>query len=152
MRHHDVATLASFGAFGTSKNVARDLQRFAEKDIVLPQATPIVVPCVDSHTKDVSREECHVFLPREVFASLATHDEFISIFQPEASTEFLGNLKPNDPHRAALGGTPGWEQVTLPCTLHGDGVEFENDDSVMVLSWSGLLLSLNLISEPPIPY
>ena len=138
LRHPDVATLASFGAFGTSKNVARDLQRFAEKDIVLPKAVPIAVPCVDSHTRDASREECHVFLPHEMFASLSAHGEFVSIFQPEISAEFLANIRADDPHRAALAGTPGWEQATLPCTLHGDGVEFENDDSLMVLSWSGL--------------
>ena len=35
--------------------------------------------------------------------------------------------------------TKGWEDLCIPIYVHGDGVDFTNNDSLMVFSWGSLL-------------
>ena len=43
--------------------------------------------------------------------------------------------------------TRGWKKKTIPLFLHGDGVEYQNRDTLMVYSWGSLLQQMSSLSS-----
>ena len=40
-----------------------------------------------------------------------------------------------------------WKQKTIPLFLHGDGVEFQTRDSLLVFSWGNFLGNMNAMKQ-----
>lgn len=143
--HPELAAIAAAGNHGEQPgNCHRSLLRsFCNKVGI---AEPILVPCkcIDPKTNKVIDEDVAVFYPHLMFHSLAENYPTIweKMFKPHEVAEFWEKtLEKGDDrlvdHPATL--EKGWEHVTLPLFTHGDGVEYEARDSLMVWSWGSFL-------------
>ncbi len=143
LQHEEIAQLASLGATGAwMGNVGRDLMRRVSKDVPLPEPTMLSVPCMDPVSGEYSLEQCGVFLPHEMFGKLmAYYEDSESIFEAARGPWFWRNVKGQDPKLQdnPMLAVQEWQNKFIPCYIHGDGVQYENDDSLMVFSWGSLL-------------
>ena len=67
---------------------------------------------------------------------------FEPMFNPGQCHNFWDSVKPDDPNickHLALQSPLGWKSACIPCYIHGDGVEFEKDNSLLVFNWGSLL-------------
>ena len=144
--HPEIALLASAGNYGEQPgNCHRALLRsFCQKVSV---AEPFLHACksFDPKTSKDCIEEIAVFMPHLHFSTLAVAypEAFEKIFQVSQLSLIFG--------RRHLPGmmigwsiilqplTKGGEHCTIPLFLHGDGVEYESRDSLMVWSFGGFL-------------
>eukprot|EP00969_Alexandrium_andersonii_P259417 11471375-Alexandrium_andersonii.AAC.1 len=75
-----------------------------------------------------------ILLPHELMAAM--HSKYPIAFQDyvlgedNAIAEFWASVKPNDPRLIdhPVVNTPGYESLTVPLRLHGDGVPFGRAD------------------------
>jgi hypothetical protein len=141
--HPEVALLAAMGAAGTQRgNIARDLHHFLGKGCKLPKPFELKVPCVEPHSLNYTIEDGWIHLPHMMFAALADYTDFEAMFNPGQCQNFWDSVKPDDPNickQPVLQSPPGWNSACMPCYIHGDGVEFEKDNSLLVFSWGSLL-------------
>lgn len=141
--HPDLAALAKAGQFGQyDGNVSRDLMQTFAKGLDLTHCE-VEVPCVDPKTSLVENTNSAIFLPHLMFSSLAKGypHKFESMFSVDGLVAFWeGALKTNDDRliRHPMTLKKDWKEKTIPIFVHGDGVEFQERDSLMVWSWGAL--------------
>ena len=151
--HPEIALLASAGNYGEQPgNCHRALLRsFCQKVSV---AEPFLHACksFDPKTSKDCIEEIAVFMPHLHFSTLAVAypEAFEKIFQVSQLSDFWEEaLARHDDrlvdHPATL--DKGWEHCTIPLFLHGDGVEYESRDSLMVWSFGGFLSQENSLDS-----
>ena len=135
--------LASLGTWGTHKNNChRDMLRNTCKDMSL-KSYVLQVPDSKSDPPEVITQ-LHWLPPHQMVSQLATHypQHLEEMFGLSKVKNFWLGIKPGDPR---LHGSPVVEalkeQDTLivPCFLHGDGVEFSSNDSLMTFSFGSML-------------
>ena len=146
--HVELVALAKTGNWGSQKgNVHKQIMHRFCKHITMPDPFHVSVSCIDPKTSKETKEDAAIFLPHLVFAGLGKdHPEFFEemchLGKGELE-EFWEGVKATGDDR--LNGHPmtlekEWESYTVPLFLHGDGVEFQNRDSLLVFSW-GLCLA-----------
>ena len=141
---NDIAHLAAFGAFGEQPgNAARDTHRHMSKNIMLPLPHGVQVPCMDPSSGEYAQEQAYMFLPHEVFSALGNHypEEFVAMFNTAETPKFWQGLSQRDPrlYRHPLLQCDSWQFKHIPCYIHGDGVEYQQRDSLLAYSWGSLL-------------
>lgn len=144
--HPELVQMASTGNWGAQKgNCHRQiLNRFCN-DVHLPQPFNIKVGCVDPKTSLEKEEQASCFLPHMMFSSLVEsyHHIFEETFGKGKDLEkFWSGVEKSGDDK--LPGHPmclekHWKEKTIPLFIHGDGVAFQNRDSIMVFSWGSLL-------------
>ena len=142
LSHPEVSQLASLGAMGLHPgNASRDLMHKVSQGNTLPEPFVIKVPSIDPLTKEYALEDCAIFLPHQVAAALQDYAEFEAIFETAKAPSFWAFVKPGDPklHKHPMCDIEGWQDMFIPCFIHGDGVEYQNGDSLMVFHWGSLL-------------
>jgi hypothetical protein len=91
-----------------------------------------------------------MLLPHQMFAKLFTYNAFEVIFPLEKVESFWNQaLEKGDgrfKNHPALEGRM-WKKTTLPLFLHGDGVEYQTRDSLMIYSWGNLLQQMSSLSS-----
>ena len=91
-----------------------------------------------------------MLLPHQMFAKLFTYNAFEVIFPLEKVESFWNQaLEKGDgrfKNHPALEGRM-WKKTTLPLFLHGDGVEYQTRDSLMIYSWGSLLQQMSSLSS-----
>jgi hypothetical protein len=144
--HEEVAHLASFGAYGLqSGNAPRDLNRHYIKGCLIPEPHILRCPIWSPSAAKVEEEEVAMFLPHKLLASLAKYGEFDRLMGVNKLEAFWDAVLPNDPRLHFLWHEQGLNKEALrkhiPLFLHGDGVEFVDEGSIMV--WhTGSILSI----------
>ena len=153
--HVELVALAKTGNWGSQKgNVHKQIMHRFCKHITMPDPFHVSVSCIDPKTSKETKEDAAIFLPHLVFAGLGKdHPEFFEemchLGKGELE-EFWEGVKAAGDDR--LNGHPmtlekEWESYTVPLFLHGDGVEFQNRDSLLVFSWGTLLSSMNSLQN-----
>lgn len=142
-QHPELASIASCGNCGEHPgNCHRDLMTAFVSSIGLCGSIPHKVPLIDPKTTTVEMTDVHLFLPHLVFHSLLFYDEFSAFFSVDKIQKFWEGVEASgDPrlqnHPLKL--QANWSQKCIPLFVHGDGVEFQTRDSLMVWSWGSLL-------------
>ena len=141
--HSELVALAKAGHWGKWEgNVSRDLMQTFAKGLAFKHVE-VEVPCVDPKTSLVETTPASMFLPHLMFADLAKgHPQrFESMFGVSKLVDFWdGALKTNDDRLVGhpMRSKPDWKEKTIPIFVHGDGVEFQDRDSLMVWSWGAI--------------
>jgi len=147
IEHPELISLAQTGFWGQyPSHVKRDLetQFFKKVSYALPFAVETMV--VNSKSNEVIPMKVHLFLPHLVIEGLTKYDgEHDAIFRTDLLESFWGSVKPKDPRLVALLSETEirFEDLknTVPLLVHGDGVEYLEDDSLEVQSFGPLLVS-----------
>ena len=143
-QHSELAALAKAGNYGDIKgNVHRDVVATFCKGIAF-ESFHITVPCVDSKTSQLADTEAAIFLPHVLFSTLAKEypEKFSAMFCIEDLEKFWeASLKTGDDRLKGhpVTSRPDWKKKVVPLFVHGDGVEFQTRDSLMVWSFGSLL-------------
>ena len=142
----EIFHIARSGKFSQSKgNSHRDLMQLFAKDLKLCGPWPIQVEVKDPKTQKVTTAEASLMLPHLLFSSLYLHyrDQFEDLFAVKQCESFWQNLeKKKDPRLVppiTLGKRVVSPGTTIPIFVHGDGVEFVKDSSLMTWSWGSML-------------
>ena len=145
--HPEVWAVAAIGSWGEyPNNCNRDLKRFLGDVEVLPAPFVIKVPCVDTKSSPniTMYDELAMFLPHLWFASVFRLDEADALLGMSKIAGFWDHVHPADPRLIANGGhpilqVPNFKSAFVPLWLHGDGVEYTEDDSLMVYTCGSVL-------------
>ena len=141
----DVQSFASIGAFGKHhQNCHRDLIRKMPQSLA-PESLPVTCNVKDSKATSVDVRQIPLKLPCLWMHHLSTELEGTLLFQG-----FFGTLKLADFwSKVDLKGPrwkdhtfmtkPNWKHKCIPLVIHGDGAEFQNNDSLFSISFKGLL-------------
>ena len=139
-----VQELASLGARGRHpQNIQRDLLKLAHTSLVPPS---IAVTCarLDPKSNAVDVGQVPMKLPAQWMEMLCCRSLlFDSMFGTERSLkEFWQQARPEQDPRlrdSPLLKKRNWQQRCVPLLLHGDAASFQNYDSLMTISFRGLL-------------
>ena len=142
--HPELAALSKAGNFGEIKgNVHRDIVAQFCKDIKL-EGFDMKTTCVDPKTSLLQDTKASLFLPHVMFSTLAKEypEKFSKLFCVESLESFWLAAEKTDDDR--IRGHPmtsrsDWRQKVVPFFVHGDGVEFQSRDSLMVWSFGSVL-------------
>ena len=143
--HPEVATLGAAGNFGEQPgNCHRALVRSFCNQLSVPEPGLVTCKCFGPKTSKIIDEDVAIFYPHLMFSALAESypEVFQRLFKLHELPEFWEQTLARDDdrlvnHPATL--EKGWGQVTIPLFTHGDGVEYESRDSLMVWSFGPLL-------------
>ena len=143
--HPEIASIASAGTFGQhAGNIARDLACTFLKDISIPPSTNVSIPLLDPKTSKETEEYGGIFCPHLMFAAaLEQYSAVSQIIFPTAGLESFwrgveqsGDAKLEDHPMTNI---ENWHSTFVPLFIHGDGVEFTDNDTLLTYSWGCLL-------------
>ena len=142
-KNAELAELASIGSVGSQPgNCKRDFMRRFCSDNFL--AAPSLVQTVfrDPKTSQSVAEPMAVFRPDHLIHSMAEHVEFDTFFGIQDMARFWNLVEGAGCPKLEqhpIKDVPNWKNITVPLWVHGDGVEFQDRDSLMVWTVGGLL-------------
>eukprot|EP00435_Cladocopium_sp_Y103_P059723 s1572_g21.t1 len=140
-------------------NSHRDMMQLFLKDLQLCDPWPVKVEVKDPKTQKLAKTEAPVMLPHLLFSSLYEHyrDQFEELFAVKQCASFWQNLEKKEDPRLVPPITLDKKEdprlvppitldkrvvppsTTIPIFVHGDGVEFVRDSSLMTFSWGSML-------------
>jgi len=144
-QHADLQRMAKCGDYGaTDGNVAKSLQKAFCKAVDIIEPIQVEVPCVDPKTNSKEVVEAPLFLPHMWFSSLyhSFPEQFHSLFATKNLEKFWKGAETTVDHRLQghpMKGLADWRSKVVPLYFHGDGVEFQERDSLMVWSFGCVL-------------
>lgn len=146
-QHNELHVFAAFGNFGQHQgNITRDLKTYLEKGTVIMYPLPRSVPTEfrDPKTSIVQAGNISFFMPDDLVAGIFKDSgRFQVLFRTHEVSKFWGTIREDDPKLVILLQEMGWQktdlQMVVPLFLHGDGVEFNNNDSMMTYHIGSLL-------------
>ena len=134
----EILTVAKCGNFSQCKgNCHRDMMQLFLNDLKLSNPWPVTVEVKDPKSQKLTTTEASVMLPHLLFSSLYEHyrDQFEELFAVKQRQPFWKNLEQKKDPRLVPPITLGKRVVspstTIPIFVHGDGVEFVKDSSLM---------------------
>lgn len=145
--HSELVKLAKAGDFGQcSGNVARDINRAFLSDINLALQVDVEVPCLDPKTSKETKAPASILLPHLMFWSLMTfyYTEATVMFALDGIEQFWQQaISNNDPELVShpMLSVARFASQFVPLFIHGDGVEYQDRDSLLTYSWGALLSS-----------
>lgn len=138
--------LAKIGSYGHNPNHCyRDLTRTFFKNTGTPEPIDIMVPYMDPKSdKRTSMEgQTSMFLVQDWLACLSQDKlspQLEMVFGTNELEDFWSKVKADDPKLTRhITCRPGWQQKTIPLLIHGDGAAYQDRDSLLTVSFSGLL-------------
>ena len=144
----ELDALASIASYGQTNKAHRDLSRRYCTDLSTPQPLVLQIPAVDpkgDHSRSILVETT-IFLPSQWLVALQDDQleyEFSALFGIDRLQEFWSHQSnTNDPkwkEHSKLFSQPPSNIKAIPILLHGDGARFENRDSLMTISFIGVL-------------
>ena len=144
VEHEEVAALARAGNFGqVPGNCARDVTRRFCSASRVPEPLQVAIPVLDPKTNKDSTEDAGIMLPHMVFSTLATgYPAIFESFGLEKLQAFWdGALATGDDRLENVPALKGrdWKRKVVPLFIHGDGVEYQSRDTLMVWSFGSVL-------------
>lgn len=151
--HKDLVALAQAGNWGTQPgNVHRQLMGHFCSNVQIAAPYSVQVPCIHPKTSKETLEKVSIFLPHMMFSLLGHHypevfSHLFSFGKGKLASFWQGVAKTGDDK---LAGHPmslekDWENLNIPIFVHGDGVDYANNDNLLVFSWGSLLSGLNTL-------
>ena len=148
--HPEVYQFASLGSWGTyPANARRDIERLLNVS-TLPEPTIVRVPCLDTRSNPaiVMFDDMGIMEPHVWIGALSSHVECEQLLGFSSAAAFWDDVSPNDPRFLANGGhpmleVPNWKECFIPLWIHGDGVEYSENDSLQVYTCGSCLTSTN---------
>ena len=141
----------SRGLGGRPGNCHRDIMARFCYHFTLPQPVNIQVGCIDPKTSQPALEKASVFLPHQVWASLGQNYPFYMEKMGECSLETFWSWVESSGDDKLLNHPmtleKDWKERNVPLFLHGDGVEFQNRDTLMRFSFGSLLSSMSSLES-----
>jgi len=144
----DVAKIARVGGHGNSpQNCQRDLVNQFCQDMTSPESFCWKVPLLkrDNEELTIKIEKCdvHLLLPHDWLACLTENDTQAKMLGTHLSEQFWSAQRLDDPklHNNAVLQIPQYRQLAIPFLVHGDGAQFAERDSLMVISMKSVLSS-----------
>lgn len=158
-QHEELHVLAKGGNYGVhTGNCHRSLMSSFCRGISICKPFQVQAPLLDQKTTTQVWAGIDVFLPHLLFESLQSYPIFEQMFDRSKLENFWqktlakGDDRIKD-HPCTL--EKGWMKTTVPLFIHGDSVEFQSRDSMMVWSFGnalfdeGSLLSHLLLAAVP---
>lgn len=143
--HNDLYIISKTGNFGQlTGNVHRDLMHEFAANICIDDH-PVVTPCVDPKSSSLEEGTATMLLPHVLFSNLEKGytSRFDELFCGEDLESFWNSALEKEDERIlnhpCLMNFSDWKKKTIPIFIHGDGVEFQERDTLMVWSWGPLL-------------
>ena len=148
--HEDLVAIAQTGNWGAQPgNVHRQLMNHFCSNVKIAESFDVWVPCTHPKTNKHALEKASIFLPHMMFAALGQNypEVFSKLFgfgKGTVASFWKEVAKSGD---AKLKNHPmslekDWENTTIPLFVHGDGVEYSNNDNLLVFSWGCLASNL----------
>ena len=118
-------------------------------NVQLAASFDVWVPCTHPKTNKDALEKASIFLPHMMFAALGQNypEVFSKLFGfgKGQLAEFWSQVAKTGDDK--LKGHPmslekDWEKKTIPLFVHGDGVDYANNDNLLVFSWGCLASNL----------
>ena len=154
-KHPSLVALAQTANWGQHPaNAHRDVMRTFCSDVQLPKPWLVKVPCVDPKSSLEKEEEAAIFLPHLVFSHLGEHypaffQQFFSLGKGSLEKFWTGVQKTGDDrlHNHPMCLEKHWKSKTIPLFIHGDGVAYQNRDTILVYSWGSFLGQMNSLKQ-----
>ena len=109
----------------------------------MPEPLQVAIPVLDPKTNKDSTEDAGIMLPHMVFSTLATgYPAIFESFGLEKLQAFWdGALATGDDRLENVPALIGrdWKRKVVPLFIHGDGVEYQSRDTLMVWSFGSVL-------------
>ena len=145
--HDELHTFAAFGNFGQhAGNITRDLKTHLEKGQAITYPLPTTMPTQykDPKTSVVQPGQISIFRPDELVTGIYKDPcRFQFLFRTHEVSKFWKGIREDDPKLIILLKEMNWQksdlEMVVPLFLHGDGVEFNNNDSMMTYHMGSLL-------------
>ena len=141
LQHPEISEIAASGAYGNNTgSIHRDLTAHFVKDLVAPAGRLLTVPGKDVKGGKVAIEmACKVVLPSDWLLAMASHGHLheeleLAFGYGTAKERFWDLVGSKFDHPAKKKGAQG-----IPLLVHGDGARFQDKDSLLTVSMSGLL-------------
>ena len=152
-QHQDLVAIAQAGNWGQQPgNAHKQIMNHFCATVNIADSFEVEVPCVHPKTSADALEKASIFLPHMMFYTLGKNypELFHQAFCLEKGSQedfWQGVQKTGDDK---LEGHPmslekDWQKLCIPLYVHGDGVEFSNNDNLMVFSWGRIGGSLNTL-------
>ena len=143
----DLVALAQAGNWGAQPgNCHKQILNHFSANVKICEGYEVEVPCKDPKTSKPALEKATIFLPHLMFFKLGEQypEVFFHLFsfgKGNLADFWKGVAKSGDDKLVGhpMKETKGWEDLCIPMYVHGDGVDFTNNDSLMVFSWGSLL-------------
>lgn len=146
--HPELTWLASLGAHGLHPgNVTKALKAKYLANPLTPEAYLVHVPMYTTRDRTAAVDETiAVLLPHEWFGCMATSFEpcdFAEQFGLSGLTAWWSRQDRNNPkfQNHPLLAIDNWDSKVIPLALHADGAQFQERDSLLTVSFRGLLFS-----------
>ena len=141
----EIVSLAQTGAWGEyPSHVRRDIERQLFSKIPFSKPCEISTMAINSKSNETIPVKVSCFLPHLVIDSLSHYQcEHDAVFRVGLLERFWNSVRPNDPKLVALFAetsiTHDELKSVVPLLVHGDGVEYLENDSLEVQSFGPLL-------------
>ncbi len=140
----DLDIIASCGSYGTNpSHIHGELLNKFCGDLIPPAPHTVVLPIKDpkGDPRAVDYTDVAIFLPSFWMRALYEKavDQFVQTFGTHALSDFWDGQDLNHPRYEWLRRQRNVRQRCIPIVVHGDGVSFQDRDSLLVTSFSGLL-------------
>ena len=143
--HNDLYIISKTGNFGQlTGNVHTDLMHEFAANICIDDHQ-VVTPYVDPKSSTLEEGTSTMLLPHVLFSNLEKGypSRFDELFCGEDLESFWNSALEKEDERIlnhpCLMNSVDWKRQTIPIFIHGDGVEFQERDTLMVWSWGPLL-------------
>lgn len=152
-KHQDLVAIAQTGNWGQQPgNSHKQIMNHFCSNVSIATSYEVEVPCIHPKTSKDALEKASIFLPHMMFYTLGQNypilfHQLFNLGKGNLAAFWQGVKKTGDDklvnHPMSL--EKDWEDVCIPLYVHGDGVEFSNDDNIMVFSWGPLGSSLSTL-------
>jgi hypothetical protein len=132
------AALCSWGEYPA--NAKRDIEKLIDvRNFPVPKI--IRVPCLDTKSNPhlVMHDDMGIMEPHMWIDAISKLPEAETMLGLETVETFWNNVSPHDPRLLANGGhpmlqVPNYKRKFVPLWLHGDGVEYSENDTIQVFT------------------
>lgn len=143
--HPDIISMAQTGNWGQyPSHVKRDLESQFFKSVAYALPTTVKTSVLNTKSNEIIQMDICCFLPHLVIESLSGYTgEHDATFRVDLLAEFWASIRPDDPCLVSLLKETCIQRkdlnMTIPLLIHGDGVEYLENDSLEVQSFGPLL-------------
>jgi hypothetical protein len=143
--HPDIISMAQTAAWGQYPNhVKRDLENQFFKSVPYALHATVKTSVLNMKSNEIIQMDISCFLPHLVIESLSSYaGEHDATFRVDLLADFWASIRPDDPCLVALLKETCIQRkdlnMTIPLLIHGDGVEYLENDSLEVQSFGPLL-------------
>lgn len=150
-KHQDLVAIAQTGNWGQQPgNAHKQILNHFCSNVNIATSYEVEVPCIHPKTSKDALEKASIFLPHMMFYTLGQNypSLFHELFDLGNQAAFWQGVRKTGDEKLVnhpMSLEKDWENLCIPLYVHGDGVDFSNDDNIMVYSWGPLGSNLSTL-------